>query len=769
MSHRKSALLALLVLLVGTLTLAAPDGPCAKRCCTDAGMIYKDDQPVAEKQQVQLRVMLAEVERDKLHEFGFHLSPAKNEDGTVPSVDGLLKLSDETETPDGFKLGDRKNYSSGIMKSAAELRGFLRALKQEGKAKFICEPTLATYSGTAAKMIMGGEVPIITQGEQGTFMVEFREYGTNLEFLPSLLDGGVIRLESRFELTVLDYSRAKTVAGFANPEVNTTRFENVAELHSGESLVLAALIQKTDERPKARVPLVRELPLIKSLVSSTAPSSKLKELILVVNAELVETVKPNLQQGVTEAEGTGAAQPEIDGGMPHLILLGARSTGAQGEIRINQGRSRLLHSRSDISRTHVADPDVAELVQFSGKEIALTGLEHGATTVTIWCEGEKEPTTLLLQCACDPEADTDQPHEPAVLLLPSSSRAISSHPDKRPTIHDLEVKLAEATEEPRTIFGLGVNSDASILGRIVVNEPGKPRQVCREICCDDPEDAEKTCPGCGKRPVRILAAKSDECDDDDEDDDADDALESFVEQVLQAQMQYLETMMRERLQHEHELMEARVAAESALAKQRVEHAEEIMKLRTAHLGEIHKIKETMWESERVAMEARHRQAIEHEHKLAELQRKHDQEMQSHRMTALENELRNLRSQLGSAPQDSIAQTSAASPRQIPAVKVPSPIELPIHVEDLTSGRVRYSPTASGQADVIIQLKPHDGVERLEFSTPPISTGSSLHDEVERLRRDVGRLRALVEDLLCVTPESLPSPMPHTSADEIEDK
>ena len=62
-------------------------------------------------------------------------------------------------------------------------------------------------------MVVGGEFPIVVPQQQGTFSIEFREYGNRLEFVPVVLGGGRIRLEVRPELSQLDYANGVAIPG----------------------------------------------------------------------------------------------------------------------------------------------------------------------------------------------------------------------------------------------------------------------------------------------------------------------------------------------------------------------------------------------------------------------------------------------------------------------------------------------------------------------------------------------------------------------------
>ncbi len=158
-------------------------------------------------------------------------------------------------------------------------------------AKVIAEPTLVAFSGRAADMNIGGEFPIIVPGQNGTFSVEFRQYGNRLDFVPVVLGGGRIRLDVRPELSELDYANGVVMAGFTIPGIKTRRVNTAVELNTGETFVLAGLLNTTVNADQSKVPYIGDIPLIGAVFRTTTYSSEEKELIVMVTPELVEPLK----------------------------------------------------------------------------------------------------------------------------------------------------------------------------------------------------------------------------------------------------------------------------------------------------------------------------------------------------------------------------------------------------------------------------------------------------------------------------------------------
>ena len=75
------------------------------------------------------------------------------------------------------------------------------------------------------------------------------------------------------------------------------------------------------------------------------------------------------------------------------------------ELKVVHHRSKLVRTKSRILKTAIADPSVIEVVQYSENEIGIIGLELGATTLTLWFEGNPNPLIYLIDTIRDPDAE----------------------------------------------------------------------------------------------------------------------------------------------------------------------------------------------------------------------------------------------------------------------------------------------------------------------------------------------------------------------------
>jgi Flp pilus assembly secretin CpaC len=98
-----------------------------------------------------------------------------------------------------------------------------------------------------------------------------------------------------------------------------------------------------------------------------------------------------LSPSVLNSNSKLTAEPES---LPPQILAVADYT---AQMRIMQHCNRLVMTRGNVVRTFVANPRIAEVVQFRSNELVLIGLETGRTTLTLWFEDSPEPLIYLIE------------------------------------------------------------------------------------------------------------------------------------------------------------------------------------------------------------------------------------------------------------------------------------------------------------------------------------------------------------------------------------
>jgi pilus assembly protein CpaC len=165
----------------------------------------------------------------------------------------------------------------------------LEAMRRDNLAKILAEPTLITISGRPAYFQSGGEIPVITSGGVGVAPnTRYKNYGTEIDFVPIVLGNGKIRLEVRPRISEIDASRSTgTAEAFSVRTVDTG-----VELTAGQTLAIAGLIQSRVESSRVGLPWVSELPYLGMMFRRTVEERNEIELLVLVTPELVSPLNP---------------------------------------------------------------------------------------------------------------------------------------------------------------------------------------------------------------------------------------------------------------------------------------------------------------------------------------------------------------------------------------------------------------------------------------------------------------------------------------------
>ncbi|WP_254510789.1 type II and III secretion system protein family protein [Anatilimnocola floriformis] len=237
-------------------------------------------------QKVLLHVKVMEVSRTKLRTLGFDWAELNGQSFISQGVSGLLNGV-------GVVNGGPSTVRFGIVDGNNQFYGFLEALRQNDLAKLVAEPTLTTLNGRPASFNVGGEVPILVPQSLGTVTIQYREFGTQVDFVPIVLGNGMVRLEVRPQITELDNSLSVTLNGTSIPGFRQRRADVGVEMRAGQTLAVAGLIYQRTESQSRGVPWLADLPYFGAPFRRNTERQNEVELVIMVTPEFAEAMEPN--------------------------------------------------------------------------------------------------------------------------------------------------------------------------------------------------------------------------------------------------------------------------------------------------------------------------------------------------------------------------------------------------------------------------------------------------------------------------------------------
>jgi pilus assembly protein CpaC len=245
---------------------------------------------ISGKEQVMLKVTIAEMQRDVLKQLGVDLTAALRIGSSVINFASINPFSVAGSALNGSGLSSA--YTSGGGDNS--VNSVLRAMERVGVLRTLAEPTLTAITGESAKFLAGGEFPVPTgQDRDGNITIEFKPFGVGLGFTPLVLSEGRISMKVSTEVSELSNQGAVTLGTISIPALKVRRAETTVELPSGGSLVMAGLIQESLKQTINGFPGIKDLPILGSLFRSRDFQNSETELVVIVTPYIVKPVARN--------------------------------------------------------------------------------------------------------------------------------------------------------------------------------------------------------------------------------------------------------------------------------------------------------------------------------------------------------------------------------------------------------------------------------------------------------------------------------------------
>jgi len=247
------------------------------------------------RDQVMLKVTVAEVERDVIKQLGINLAGSLGYGTAVVNFNNTNPFSAYGQSLSGSRI------TAGWQNISATLQ----AMEQAGVIHTLAEPSLTAISGEDATFWAGGEFPVMqgyscstTSGTTSscTPSIEFKKFGVALDLTPVVLSEGRISLKVLTEVSDLSTENALnipvpgTTQSVTVPSIKKRTATTTVEIPSGGSLAMAGMIQNTTRQNINGFPGLMELPVLGPLFKSRDYINQQTELMVLVTPYVVRAV-----------------------------------------------------------------------------------------------------------------------------------------------------------------------------------------------------------------------------------------------------------------------------------------------------------------------------------------------------------------------------------------------------------------------------------------------------------------------------------------------
>ncbi len=279
---------------------------------------------VSGQQQVMLKVRFAEMQRNVAKSLGASTLLTNNSGDVTFGVD-----SGAFSPTRGLLNGAMGSLGIGIDFGSTELTVLLEALEEKGVVRTLAEPNLTALSGQEAKFLAGGEVPIPVNQDEDTITVEFKPFGVELNFVPRVVDAGVINLEMAAAVSSIDNTNSVNTGGIELPAFRRRDTSTTVSLRDGQSFAIAGLLQDDFRDNNAQVPWLGDIPVLGALFRSADYQRSQTELVIIVTAHLVS---PTSGEAFALPTDRVKLPTEKDLFLNGRVAKDARGSGAVGEV-----------------------------------------------------------------------------------------------------------------------------------------------------------------------------------------------------------------------------------------------------------------------------------------------------------------------------------------------------------------------------------------------------------------------------------------------------
>ena len=230
-------------------------------------LIPELDEPQA---QVNVQVRIQEINRRTASNLGINLVGAGGNFAANVLDGGLRFVFDAQAAVSGLNLG-----------------AVLDTLEEQGLSRRVDDSNMTVLSNGTGRMQSGGRIEIQYPSGDGELATRTIEYGVIIEVTPRIAADGRVILDVSAEvsdvLVPVSEGGIPERIDFSEREVTST-----VTLRPGQTVLLGGLLQNTFSQTETRVPVLGQIPIIGSLFGSTVVEQENSELLLIVNAQVID-------------------------------------------------------------------------------------------------------------------------------------------------------------------------------------------------------------------------------------------------------------------------------------------------------------------------------------------------------------------------------------------------------------------------------------------------------------------------------------------------
>jgi general secretion pathway protein D len=285
--------------------------------------------------QVAIDATVAEVKLNDTLSYGvqFFLQNRKagliNSTGTTPlgGSTGTTPLGGVSASATGVAtaiLGQTLPGFNFLVGSQSQPNVVIDALHSVTDVKVLSNPSLVVTDNQVATLSVGDDVPIstgtanvLTTSNTVVNTIDYRSTGIILRVVPRVSANGNVRLEIEQEISQV--SNGTSGSPNLTPTISQRKVKSSIAVASGQTVLLAGLIQEQKDVSHSGIPLFDQLPTIGNVVGNTGHNITRTELIIFIRPQVIrDSVDAHYvaEELRTKLKGTLAPVPPYVGPAP---------------------------------------------------------------------------------------------------------------------------------------------------------------------------------------------------------------------------------------------------------------------------------------------------------------------------------------------------------------------------------------------------------------------------------------------------------------------
>jgi len=244
------------------------------------------------RMQVAIKVTIAEVTLNDQLNYGvqFFLSNgalSNTLNGQIPS-----QVNNYSATPLGPPVSGGLN---AIVGNGALPRVVINALHSLTDVRILSNPSLVVVDNGEATLEVGDQVPISTgsatvlsANNAVVNTVDYKNTGIILHVQPQVNSNGSVLLNIDQEISAVQPETAgSTNSQNLTPTISERKVSSEISVVSGQTVLLAGLIQDQQEKSRQGIPVLNQLPYVGAAFGSTGTSQARTELIIFIRPQII--------------------------------------------------------------------------------------------------------------------------------------------------------------------------------------------------------------------------------------------------------------------------------------------------------------------------------------------------------------------------------------------------------------------------------------------------------------------------------------------------